>query len=238
MNTDSKGTALIYVGTDNATDQSFPATEDEAKLVARARAGDTAAFESLVMPHKDAIRRVAQRILRNREDAEDVVQTAFLDALRHLDAFQGRSRFSTWLTRIAINAAFMRLRATRQKRETSLDEMVEGGETPVRVHPIDTRLNPEQECSAKEVRHLFDKALDRLSPLYAEVLHLRDVRELSAKEAAQILELPVGTVKARLHRARFKLTRHMQSMLAHKRQRTSVRNQRVRALMSREPLGV
>jgi len=116
--------------------------------------------------------------------------------------------------------------------------MVEGGEAPVRVHPIDTRLNPEQECSAKEVRHLFDKALDRLSPLYAEVLHLRDVRELSAKEAAQILELPVGTVKARLHRARFKLTRHMQSMLAHKRQRTSVRNQRVRALMSREPLGV
>jgi RNA polymerase sigma-70 factor, ECF subfamily len=237
MNTNSKGTALIYVGTDDATDRSFPATKGEANLVARARAGDTTAFESLVMPHKDAIRRVAFRILRNREDAEDVVQTAFLDALRHLEAFQGRSRFSTWLTRIAINAAFMRLRAARQKRETSLDEMVEGGEAPVRVHPIDTRLNPEQECSAKEVRCLFDKALDRLSPLYAEVLHLRDVRELSAKEAARILELPVGTVKARLHRARFKVTRHMQSMLVRKRQRTRVRNPRVAALMSREPLG-
>ena len=230
--------AMAHAETNGATDRSSPVTKEEANLVARARAGDPAAFESLVMPHRDAIRRVAGRILRNREDAEDVVQTAFLDALRHLDAFQGRSRFSTWLTSIAINAAFMRLRSTRQKRETSLDEMVEGGEAPVRVYPVETQPNPEQECSAKEVRRLFDKALDRLGPLYLEVLHLRDVQELSAKEAARILELPVGTVKARLHRARVKFTRHVRLMLAHERQRAIVRNQRVGALMLSEQLGV
>src|SRR5215469_4700049 len=98
-------------------------TKEEENLLACARAGDTAAFASLVMPHRDGILRLTQRILRNREDAEDAVQTAFLDALRHLDAFQGRSRFSSWLSRIAMNAAFMRLRSSRRGTETSFDEM-------------------------------------------------------------------------------------------------------------------
>src|SRR5215469_9050851 len=98
-------------------------TKEEENLLACARAGDTVAFASLVMPHRDGILRLTQRILRNREDAEDAVQTAFLDALRHLDGFQGRSRFSSWLTRIALNAAFMRLRSNRRRTETSLDEI-------------------------------------------------------------------------------------------------------------------
>src|ERR1700747_543694 len=113
-----------YTETIRAT-RRFPCVteEKEENLLATARAGDPAAFETLVMPHRDAMFRIAQRILRNREDAEDAVQTAFLDALRHLDAFEGRSRFSSWLTRIALNAAFMRLRANRRKSEMSLDEM-------------------------------------------------------------------------------------------------------------------
>jgi RNA polymerase sigma-70 factor (ECF subfamily) len=106
---------------------SFIASE-ETTLLASARAGDSAAFECLVMPHWDALLRVTQRILRNREDAEDAVQTAFLDAFRNLNAFHGRSRFSSWLTRIAMNAAFMRLRLSRRKNETSLDEVSETGE--------------------------------------------------------------------------------------------------------------
>jgi RNA polymerase sigma-70 factor (ECF subfamily) len=186
---------------------------DEENLLACARAGDAAAFASLVMPHRDGILRLTQRILRNREDAEDAVQTAFLDALRHLDDFQGRSRFSSWLTRIALNAAFMRLRLSRRRTETSIDEMVER-DTAARFEVVEGRPNPEQECSLKEARILLAKALNGLGPLYGEVLHLFHVQELSAKEAARILGVPVGTVKARLHRARCRLSRHLRSMLA------------------------
>src|SRR5215469_2811792 len=99
-------------------------TDEEENLLVFARAGNAAAFASLVMPHRERILRIAQRILRNREDAEDAVQTTFLDALRHLDGFQGRSRFSSWLTRIALNVAYMKMRSSRRRSETSLDEMV------------------------------------------------------------------------------------------------------------------
>jgi RNA polymerase sigma-70 factor (ECF subfamily) len=191
-------------------------TKEEESLLTRARAGDTAAFASLVMPHRESILRRIQRILHNREDAEDAVQTAIVDALRHLDTFQGRSRFSSWLTRIAMNAAFMRLRTGRRKNEASLDEMVVG-ETAARFEVVEGRPNPEQECSLKEARFLLAKALDRLGPLYVEVLHMFHVQELPAKEAARILGVPVGTVKARLHRARSRLSRHLQSMLLRQR---------------------
>jgi RNA polymerase sigma-70 factor (ECF subfamily) len=199
-------------------------TSEEATLLASARAGDSSAFECLVMPHWDALLRVAQRILRNREDAEDAVQTAFLDAFRNLNGFHGHSRFSSWLTRIAMNAAFMRLRVSRRKRETSLDELTEIGEARTRFHLVEKRLNPEQEYLSKEDRVLLERGLKKLRPLYVEVLHLRNLQELSTKETARILELPVGTVKARLHRARTKLTRHVQSIVTRKGPRGSVRN--------------
>jgi RNA polymerase sigma-70 factor, ECF subfamily len=197
----------------------------EADLLALARAGDSAAFESLVMPHWKALRRVTQRILRNREDAEDAVQNALLDAFRNLSGFQGRSQFSTWLIQIARNAAFMRLRVCRRERETSLDEVTDAGEVQTRFHPVEARPNPEQEYLLKESRILLEKGLERLDPLYAEVLHLRSVRELSTKEAAGLLELPIGTVKARLHRARVKLIRHTRQMLTHKRRSIPVKRQ-------------
>ena len=150
----------------------------EATLLASARAGDAAAFECLVMPHWKALLRVTQRILRNREDAEDAVQTAFLDAFRNLNGFHGRSRFSSWLTRIAMNAALMRLRVSRRKRETSLDELTETGEPRARFHLVETRLNPEQEYLSKEGRVLLAKGLKKLRPLYVEVLNLRNVQDL------------------------------------------------------------
>src|ERR1700723_473943 len=201
---------------------SFIASE-ETTLLASARAGDSTAFERLVMPHWDALLRVTQRILRNREDAEDAVQTAFLDAFRNLNGFHGRSRFSSWLTRIAMNAALMRLRVSRRKKETSLDDLIETGEAPTRFRLVETRPNPEQEYLSNEGRVLLERGLKKLRPLYVEVLNLRNVQELSAKEAARILELPVGTVKARLHRARTKLARHVQSIVTRQRHRGSVR---------------
>jgi RNA polymerase sigma-70 factor, ECF subfamily len=211
-------------------------TKEEDGLLARARGGDAAAFGKLVIPHRDAILRLTQRILRNREDAEDAVQTAFLDALRHLGDFQGRSRFSSWLTRIAMNAAFMRLRAARRRTETSIDQMAER-EAPVSFHLVETRLNPEQQCSAKEDRILLGKAIGRLEPVYAEVLRMHHLQDLSAKEAARILGVPVGTVKARLHRARSRLARHMRSMLARRRKPVRVQSGGGGVLRSREALG-
>lgn len=199
-------------------------TSEESTLLASARAGDSTAFECLVMPHWDALLRVTQRILRNREDAEDAVQTAFLDAFRNLNSFRGTSRFSSWLTRIAMNAALMRLRVSRRKKETSLDEVTEAGETRAQLHLVETRLNPEQQYLSKEGRALLEKGLKKLRPLYVEVLHLHNDQELSAKETARILELPVGTVKARLHRARTNLARHVQSITMRKRPRMSVKN--------------
>jgi RNA polymerase sigma-70 factor, ECF subfamily len=184
----------------------------EAVLLALAKAGDSAAFENLVMPHWKALLRVTQRILRNREDAEDAVQNALFDAFRNLSGFQGRSQFSTWLTQIARNSALMRLRVSRRNRETSLDEVTDAGEIQTRFHQVESRPNPEQEYLLKESRVLLKKGLARLDPLYAEVLHLRSVRELSAKEAAGHLELPIGTVKARLHRARVKLIQYTERM--------------------------
>jgi RNA polymerase sigma-70 factor, ECF subfamily len=217
-------TATNYELNDAATVGVLFIASEEGTLLASARAGDSAAFECLVMPHWEALLRVTQRILRNREDAEDAVQTAFLDAFRNLNGFRGRSRFSSWLTRIAMNAALMRLRMSRRKRETSLDELTEAGEGRTSFHLVETRLNPEQECLSKEGRVLLEKGLKKLRPLYVEVLQLRNVQELSAKETASVLELPVGTVKARLHRARAKLAQHVQSIVTRKRHRGSVRN--------------
>jgi RNA polymerase sigma-70 factor (ECF subfamily) len=211
--------AITYEQNDGINIRSSLVANDETTLLAAARAGDSAAFESLVMPHRNDLLRITQRILRNREDAEDAVQAAFLGAFRNLSGFQGRSQFSSWLTRIAMNAALMRLRAHRRGRETSLDEVDAPGRAHAKFHPVETRPNPEQEYQSKEGRVLLERGLKKLAPLYIEVLHLHNTQELSAKEAAGILEVPVGTVKARLHRARAKLTLHVQFMLEGKRRR-------------------
>jgi RNA polymerase sigma-70 factor (ECF subfamily) len=112
-----------------------------------------------------------------------------------------------------MNAALLRLRVSRRKRETSLDELTEPREDRASFLLVGTRLNPEQEYLSRESRVLLEKGLKKLGRLYVDVLHLRNVQELSTKETARILELPVGTVKARLHRARTKLTRHVQSIV-------------------------
>jgi RNA polymerase sigma-70 factor, ECF subfamily len=215
--------AITYERNDLVIRSSFIGSEESA-LLEFAMAGDSAAFESLVMPHWGALLRVTQRILRNREDAEDAVQNALLDAFRNLNRFEGRSRFSSWLTRIAMNAALMRLRESRRERTISLDVVSETGEMQPRTHLVETRPNPEEEYLSKESQVLIQKGLKKLSPLYVEVLHLRGMQELSAKEAAGLLEVPVGTVKARLHRARVMLTRHVRSITSRKWQLGNVKS--------------
>jgi RNA polymerase sigma-70 factor (ECF subfamily) len=135
-----------------------------------------------------------------------------------------------------MNAAFMKLRRSRRKNEASLDEMVER-KTAARFEVVERRPNPEQECSLKETRVLLAKAIDRLEPPDGEVLHMFHVQELPAKEAARILGVTVGTVKSRLHRARSRLSRHLQSMLV-RRRRPGIAKNGCTAFRSRGAFGV
>ena len=191
---------------------SFAATEEEQQLLSCAMAGSADAFETLVRPHMGALLRVTQRLLRNREDAEDTVQTALLNAWLRLDSFQGRSRFSSWLTRIAINSALMRMRANRRKIDLSLDEMVQP-EMPVGACAVDSGPDPEERYATKEVLGIVESMFGRLPSHHAEVLWMSVVQEFTGREVAEILNVSVATVKSRLYRSRTILSRSMQPML-------------------------
>ncbi|MFZ0464766.1 MAG: sigma-70 family RNA polymerase sigma factor [Candidatus Acidiferrales bacterium] len=178
--------------------------DGEAAVVAAAKRGDAQAFEKLVERYEGRIFRLAQNIMQNREDAEDVSQEAFVQAFQHLDKFQGDSRFSTWLTRIAINQALMKLRKKRRVKEFSLDEPVEE-DLPVPVQLVDWGPTPEQRYSQREMQRILSEAIAGLRPMFRAVFQLRDIEEFSTEETAQALGLSIPAVKARAVRARLQL---------------------------------
>ena len=178
---------------------------DEAALVERARGGDDAAFAGLVEQYQRKIYRLARNITQNDEDAEDVLQDAFLKAYTNLDKFHGDSKFYTWIVRIAVNEALMKLRKRRGDKMVSLDEEIELGEESVTREIAVWDGNPEQTYSQEEMRKLLDEAIQSLKPTFRSVFQLRDVEELSTEETAEALELSVPAVKSRLLRARLQL---------------------------------
>ena len=175
-------------------------------LVAATKRGDTQAFEELVLRHKQRVLAVAQRITNNREDAEDVAQESFHKAFLHLAAFQEKSRFSTWLTRIAMNEAFMLLRRRRGVfevlPESHDDDMRSSSEAFVDQSP-----NPEESCSQRERTQLLTEAINLLGPTIRTAILLRDIEERSVKETAQILGASITALKARVFQGRRKLRR-------------------------------
>jgi RNA polymerase sigma-70 factor (ECF subfamily) len=173
-------------------------------LVDAAKHGDTQAFEELFFRHQQRVLGVAQRITNNREDAEDVVQESFHKAFLHLDAFQEKSRFSTWLTRIAMNEAFMLLRRRRGVFEV-LPETPDDGVKSGSEAFVDQRPNPEESCWQRERNNLLTKAINRLNPTIRRAILLRDIEERSVKEMAQILGTSITAVKARVFQGRRKL---------------------------------
>ncbi|HVB55573.1 MAG TPA: sigma-70 family RNA polymerase sigma factor [Candidatus Acidoferrales bacterium] len=177
--------------------------EDDFLLVERVLAGDRRAFESLVRKHERRVFRVALAVLGNVEDAEEAMQDAFIKAYRHLDQFRGESKFTTWLTRIAVNEALQKRQA--RKETVSLDEApdVESKSLPGRFEPWTS--NPEKLYGKKEMRQLVERAIQALPPIYRETLVLRDIEEMSAEEAAEALGLKVPALKSRLLRARLML---------------------------------
>src|SRR5512146_1970225 len=178
---------------------------DELALVQAAKAGDIGAFEQLVKRYDRNVFRIAQHITQNREDAEDVVQDAFLKAYQNLGQFQGQSKFYTWLVRIAVNEALMRLRRRRPERMVSLDEDVKTEEDTMPREVADWSPNPEQLYTQSELRDILTKTIQGLPSSFRTVFVLRDVEGLSTEETAEALSLSIPAVKSRLLRARLQL---------------------------------
>lgn len=155
---------------------------------------------------QERVYRLALRITRNQEDAEDSQQEALLKAYRHMDQFQGRSQFTTWISRIAINEALMNLRKRRDAYHVPLEDVVEQAEEPtVRRRLSSPPESPEAAYSRKELSATLNAAIDRLRPLYRSVFVMRTVEELSTTETASKLQISNSAVKTRLRRARNEL---------------------------------
>lgn len=180
-------------------------TGEDLALVQSAREGDMAAFEQLIKRYDRNVFRIANHITQNREDAEDVVQDAFLKAYQKLDQFQGNSKFYTWLVRIAVNEALMKLRKRKASKTVSIDEDVETDEGFVPREVTDWSPNPEQLYKQAELGDILEKTIQGLPSGFRTVFVLRDVEGLSTEETADALGLSIPAVKSRLLRARLQL---------------------------------
>jgi RNA polymerase sigma-70 factor (ECF subfamily) len=184
---------------------SASAVFDESALVTAAKAGDMTAFSDLVQHYDRRVFRMAKQITQNDDDAEDVLQETFLKAFTHLADFQGNSKFYTWLVRIAVNEALMKLRKRRSDRTVPLDDPIDTGEDEVVREIAVWDQNPEDTYSREELAELLDQAIQSLKPAYRTVFILRDIEEMSIEETAETLNLSISAVKSRLLRARLQL---------------------------------
>lgn len=189
---------------------------EEAALVDRARHGDASAFTRLVEKYEPKIFRLAKHITQNDEDAEDVLQESFMKAYSHLPDFQGQSKFYTWIVRIAVNEALMKLRKRKTDRSVSLDEPQDTGEDTVAREIAVWEDDPEQKYSREELRSILERAVESLKPSFRTVFVLRDIEELSTEETAEALGISIPAVKSRLLRARLQLRERLTRLFRRK----------------------
>jgi RNA polymerase sigma-70 factor (ECF subfamily) len=189
------------------------AGREDMVLVAAARSGSSHAFDVLVERHARRILCVVQRVTRNREDAEDVVQQSFQKAFVQLQKFEGRSSFYTWLTRIAINEALMCLRTNHRARVVSMDELSRGEEDAIVLQIHDLGASPERSCSQQERERILSFAMKQLAPGLRKALQLYELDERSLKESAQMMGVSVATAKSRVFRGRRKLRETLERRL-------------------------
>src|SRR5947207_9142879 len=175
---------------------------DDLALVHASKSGDIAAFEELVKRYDRELFRIAEHLTHNREDAQDVVQEAFLKAFQHLAGFRENSKFSTWLIRITLNQSLMKLRERRVTREVSIDNDFQSEEDSRPIDVADWSPNPEELYSAAELREILRKTLQELGPGLRMVFVLREIEGLSLEQTAEALGLSLSAVKARSWRAR------------------------------------
>ena len=183
------------------------AVDEEWEIVQRAIAGDSEPLAALFARERDRLYRTAFGVLRNKEDAEDALQMGYLSAYTNLTSFEGKSKFSTWLTRIVLNAALMNRRKLRLLPHLSLDEIAAGNPLPWADRLIDSQPDPEQVCAQTETREIVDKELSQLSPLLRSAFRLRFIADLSTPEAAELLRVKLSATKSRASRARQRVAR-------------------------------
>ncbi|HKT46588.1 MAG TPA: sigma-70 family RNA polymerase sigma factor [Candidatus Acidoferrales bacterium] len=181
----------------------------EEKLIQMGQRGDKEAVETLFSRYQRPLFQTALRVLGNSEEAEDALQDGLLSAFRNLKRFEGRSQFSTWLTRIVINAALMRRRSAKSRPAVSLDEAPRENELPATERYADDAPNPEQVYAGTELREMIDSNLNELSPLLRTAFVLREMEGYSTGEAAKKLGVTENTLKARLWRARHQLAERL-----------------------------
>jgi RNA polymerase sigma-70 factor (ECF subfamily) len=182
-------------------------------VVRQAIAGSAAAQEHLFGRLRPRLYRIALGILRNKEDAEDALQDGLYKAYSRLQSFQGRSAFSTWLTRIVINSALMARRNNRYRREACLEEMLgsESGSLPYDI--VDSRPNPERLYAATEINTLIEKHIFRLQPTLRAAFRLHAINRLPGPHSSRVLGISANAFKSRIFRARGKLASELQSLL-------------------------
>jgi RNA polymerase sigma-70 factor (ECF subfamily) len=187
---------------------------DEPELIARILGGEKELFHELIQPYERMVFMTCFSIVKNETDAEDCAQDAMVNAYRHLSKFRGDSRFSTWLTTIAVNEARQRLRRLKRSKEDSLDEPIEGEEQEISPAPLtDWREIPLEALERKELREELREAVAQLPDIYRQIFVLRDIDELNVAEAAATLGINENMVKVRLHRARMMLQKRLAPIL-------------------------
>jgi RNA polymerase sigma-70 factor (ECF subfamily) len=197
---------------------SLSASLTDEEVVARVLDGDVASFEILMRRHNQRLYRIGRAILRNDAEAEDVMQDAYVRAYEHLKQFQGKAKFSTWLSRIAVNEALARRKSFA--REEALEPMADESQDSARrsTPRLDQRFDgrfqaagrsPEHEASDAEVRGILENAIGSLPDDYRTVIMLRDIEEMDTAETAATLNISEENVKTRLHRARAMLRKKL-----------------------------
>ena len=185
----------------------------EQMLVVAAKNGDEQAFETLFKRHRQKILRIVLRYAHVREDAEDIVQQSFQKAFVYLHKFEGKSSFSTWLTRIAINESLMLLRHGRALREVSVDDHSEAERSAASLEMPDSSPDPEASYLRRERAQILSETLGNLRPGMRKAIELRELAELSTEETARLMGVSVAAVKARLFHARKKLQEQLSRYL-------------------------
>jgi RNA polymerase sigma-70 factor (ECF subfamily) len=202
-----------------STDREFGPDELESAsdddLVEWAQGGAYGAYEEIVRRYQDKAFRLAFSLMKNESDAQDVVQEAFLNMYRKLDTFKGQSAFGSWMYRVVVNAALMRLRKKKRRSEVQVgDDESEFPEDEYYVTSVpEWRVRADEAAENRELRQKIIDAVDELAPKYQTVFLLKEVEGLSLKEIGDVLDLSVGGVKSRLHRARLHLRATLESYL-------------------------
>jgi RNA polymerase sigma-70 factor (ECF subfamily) len=188
-------------------------TRTEAEMIAAILAGDTQLYHELIHPHERSVFLMALSFMKNKADAEDVAQEAFIKAFRSLASFRAESKFSTWLISITLNEARSRLRRQSIVRMESLDEPPDGDKNISPALLRDWREIPSETIEREEVRRLLQQAVEALPDIYRQVFLLRDVEEFNSNETAQALNISIPSVKVRLHRAHIMLQKQLAPQL-------------------------